>query len=97
MEKIYATILSLIISCFVTYSLIVPTSHIFGLEDSTVVNSLSDASNTPQSATTTEQTSNDSPQEVEPTSKSEPQKVGDPKGEQGSSEQSGLNEKVFPQ
>ena len=82
MEKIYATILSLIISCFVAYSLIVPTSHIFGLEDSTV-NRLVGASNPLQSATTTEQTSNDSPQVVEPTSKSEPQKVGDPKSEQG--------------
>lgn len=93
MEKIYTTILSLIISCFVTYSLIVPTSHIFGLEDSTAVNSLVDASDPLQSATITEQKSKDNPQEVEPTT-SEPQRVDDPNSEQGSSEQSGQNEKA---
>jgi len=93
MEKIYATILSLIISCFVTYSLIVPTSHIFGLEDSTAVNSLVDASDPLQSATITEQKSKDNPQEVETTT-SEPQKVDDPNSEQGSSEQSGQNKKA---
>ena len=38
MEKTSKTILSLIISFVITYSLIVPTSHIFGLEDSSAVN-----------------------------------------------------------
>jgi hypothetical protein len=94
MEKIYATILFLIIPCFVTYSLIVPTSDIFGLEDSTAVNSLVDRSDPPQSASTTEQTSKDNPHEVETTSKSEPQKVDDLKSEQGSYEQTGQNEKA---
>lgn len=88
MDKVYSTILSLTISCFVTYSLIVPTSHVFGLEDSTAVNSLVDASDPPQSATTTEQTSKDNTQEIVTRSNSEPQKVDDPKSEQGSTEQS---------
>ena len=68
--------------------MIVPTSHVFGLEDSTAVNSLVDASDPPQSATTTEQTSKDNTQEIVTRSNSEPQKVDDPKSEQGSTEQS---------
>src|SRR6476619_6128360 len=65
MEKNYANILSLIISCLVTYSLIVPTELIFGLEDSTLVNISVDPSDRLQSAdTTTEQTPNGHAQDV---------------------------------
>ena len=92
MEKIYATILSLIISCFVTYGLIVPPSPIFGLEEST--NRLFDASDPPHSSATAVQTPNDNPEEVDTTIKSESQKVDDLKSEKGSSEKSGQNEKA---
>ena len=88
MEKIYSNILSLIISCIVTYSLIVPTSHIFGLEDSTAVSSSVNPSALQSADTTAEQTSTDSAQDAETTSKSEPQKVDDANSEKGSSEQS---------
>ena len=50
MEEIYSNILYVIISCVVTYSLIVPTSHIFGLEDSNPVNGSINPSETSQSA-----------------------------------------------
>ena len=65
MEEIYSNILYVIISCVVTYSLIVPTSHIFGLEDSNPVNGSIDPSETSQSAATTEQTPKDVSQNVE--------------------------------
>ena len=85
MEKIYSNIFSLIISCIVTYSLIVPTSHIFGLEDSTPVNGSINPSETSQSAATTEQTSKDNAPNVETATKSEPQKANDPISEQETS------------
>jgi hypothetical protein len=88
MEKIYTNILSLIISCIVTYSLIVPTAHIFGLEDSTSVNGSVNPSESSQSATTSEQTSVDSAQNVETTSKNEPQKVDLANSEQETAKQS---------
>jgi hypothetical protein len=65
----------------------------FGLEDSTAVNSFVDASDPLQFAATREQKSKDNQQEVETTT-SEHQKVDDPNSEQGSSEQSGQNEKA---
>ena len=89
MEKIYANILSLIISCIVTYSLIVPTSHIFGLEDSTAVNVSVDPSESSQSA---DYYMNKHQRIVhktsETTSKNEPQKADDANSEQGSTKQS---------
>src|SRR6476620_10929556 len=88
MEKIYSNILSLIISCLVTYSLIVPTSHIFGLEDSTGINSSANPSGLQPFDTTTEQTSKFNAQDSETTSGSEPQKADDANSEMGSSEQS---------
>jgi hypothetical protein len=88
MEEIYSNILSVIISCVVTYSLIVPTSHIFGLEDSNPVNGSVDPSETSQSAATTEQTPEDVSQNVETATKSEPQKANDPISEQESYKQS---------
>ena len=96
MEKIYATILSLIISFFVTYGLIVAYSPIFGLEDSTPVDGLFGPPDPPHSSATAEQTPNDIPEEIDTdtTSKSEPQKDDDLKSEKGSSEQSGQKEKV---
>ena len=86
MEKSSKTIFSLIISCFVAYSLIVPTSHIFGLEDST----LPDSSERSQSPTIRHQISTDNIQDLE-ISSSEPQKADDPISEQGSSKQSERN------
>ena len=88
MEKTSKTILSLIISCVVTYSLIVPTSHIFGLEDSSAVNGSIDPSGPSQLSSNTEQTSKVNAQDVGTTSGSEPQKVDDANSEKGSSEQS---------
>ena len=88
MEKTSKTIFSLIISCLVTYSLIVPTSPIFGLEDSSTDNASINPSEVSQSITKSEQTSNDNTQDVVTTSRSEPQKADDPNSEQGLSEQS---------
>ena len=88
MEKIYANILPLIISCIVTYSLVVPTAHIFGLEDSTSADGSVNPSESSQSAITTEQTSTDSAQPVESTSKNEPQKVDVANSEQETTKQS---------
>ena len=87
MEKIYTNILSLIISCVVTYSLIVPTSHIFGLEDSTSANGSVKPSESSQSPSTTEQTSTDSSLNVETTSESEPQKADDANSEKETTKQ----------
>ena len=89
MEKTSKTILSLIISFVITYSLIVPTSHIFGLEDSSAVNGSIDPSGPSQSSSNTEQTSKASAQDSETTGISEPQKADDANSEKGSSEQSG--------
>ena len=87
MEKIYTNILSLIISCVVTYSLIVPTIHIFGLEDSTSANGSVKPSESSQSPSTTEQTSTDSSLNVETTSESEPQKADDANSEKETTKQ----------
>ena len=95
MEEIYSNILYVIISCVVTYSLIVPTSHIFGLENSNPVNGSIDPSETSQSVATTEQTPKDVSQNVE-TAKSEPQKANDPISEQESSKQSEQTIKLLP-
>lgn len=96
MEKTSKTIFSLIISCLVTYSLIVPTSPIFGLEDSSTDNASINPSEVSQSITKSEQTSNDNTQDVVTTSRSEPQKADDPNSEQGLSEQSEQTVKALP-
>ena len=88
MEKTSKTILSLIISCVVTYSLVVPTSHIFGLEDSSAVNGSIDPSGPSQLSSNTEQTSKVNAQDVGTTSGSEPQKADEANSEKGLSEQS---------
>ena len=89
MEKTSKTILSLIISFLVTYSLIVPTVPYFRSRRFTsAVNGSVDPSDPSQSATTTEQTSADSAQHVETTSKSEPQKADDANSEQETTKQS---------
>src|SRR6476619_3657315 len=87
MEKIYANILSLIISCFVAYTLIIPASHIFGLEDSTDVNGSVRSTQYTQSDATIEQTSKDNAQDGGAISKEDLQKADDTNIVQAASKQ----------
>src|SRR6476660_583419 len=87
MEKSSKTILSVIISCFVAYTLIIPSSFIFGLEDSTAINTTVEPSESPQIDATIEQPSKDIAQAVGTSTKSEPQMTEDAKSEGRTSQQ----------